>query len=391
MGQLTLNIESCSFPILEVWEDKIGGIKVPCGGVLLIPDAIEKDNTTTWTQNYLIKNAGTAQLSGQIFITGDDADRFNITPDSFGILSNGIVQLNIGVNVNNAGGQTFNAILTIESNNIINSCPYSMSVYVGFALEPPITSHNDVDLDRGGICAATHICSPSDFPYTDGNPIGRTHIQVKSLPAHGTLEYDNVLVTGGSLPLLIAEVDINKLVVHSDPTVLGANIMFFYTDSSNNSGGTWSNESALTIHINPCISIKTEVSVADEVYPPGCGEGTYPASFDILNKEFIALTFFDKEIVSTDIEQIEITEVNYSANHTASYNGSTIAVGNIINFSSGAIQQIRSTEGIYTIDSYFKFKVKLFGSDSLTGETKLSFTVNACGCEIEYDILEIIY
>ena len=103
--------------------------------------------------------------------------------------------------------------------------------------------------------------------------------------------------------------------------------------------------------------------------PGECGVITYPYSFNLLSPSFVAILFYDPDRSYTEVEYIEVTNVDIPAGLDVTYNGSTITTG-VINaddplsssdWEYGQILTTRSTEGQDMLIAKITFKIKLAG------------------------------
>jgi len=101
-----------------------------------------------------------------------------------------------------------------------------------------ISLNLSIPIDRS--IDVTYTFSSSDFPYTNGNPLGRTHIRINTIPNEGELAYNgDVLGVDLSLPYIIEESNIGNLVYTSNASNTSAYDVIFDYDSSNNNKYNW--------------------------------------------------------------------------------------------------------------------------------------------------------
>ena len=208
---MTVTNTSCVEAIAQIQLTTIGDVNMNCGSVINLP--IVPTSLGTLTYQFKIKNVGDTTLIGTIVKTGYNASNFTLSTTAINLTAGISMTVTVTINVVGAGGITLTAILTMVTNSDINSsCVLNLNQLVSVAATPPTTLASNITIPRDVTCADIFTFSSTNFAYTSGSPVGRTHIRIDSLPSTGILTYNgDVLGVDLFTPFVISEANIGLL------------------------------------------------------------------------------------------------------------------------------------------------------------------------------------
>lgn len=230
---------SCATTVSQIQLTTISDTPISCGTSQVVSGVPESN--LTQVAYYKIKNTGDAALVGTLTVIGTNAVRFSPDVSVINVPASGEISVTVTIDLVGAGGTSINATMVMTTNSDINSsCNLNMNMAVGATATPPITQTSVISIPRASTCTDIYTFQSSDFLYTNGSPVGRTHIRIDSLPAEGIIKL-GTLVLGVDLgvPLQVAEASISDLTYTPDGTNTGTQGYNFFASSSNDGGVTW--------------------------------------------------------------------------------------------------------------------------------------------------------